>query len=77
MADRSVDNIWYSKDYQTSACWPAQPASLSRGGEGFNYLRLSSQAASPLRAYAVLNCTLGVGQTRLRGVGFAAIRFRH
>ena len=38
-------------------------------------LLLSPRAASPLRAYAILNYTLGVGQTRLRGVGFAAIRF--
>ena len=60
-----------------SACWPATPASLSSGGECYNHLLLNSRAASPLRAYAILNYTLGVGQTRLRGVGFAAIRFCH
>ena len=46
-------------------------------GECYNHLLLNSRAASPLRAYAILNYTLGVGQTKLRGVGFAAIRFCH
>ena len=33
-----------------SACWPAPPANLSRGGEHYKHLLLSSRAASPLRA---------------------------
>ena len=44
-----------------SACWLAQPARLSRGGVPYKHLLLGSLAASPLRVYAILNYTLGVG----------------
>ncbi|KAH9634558.1 hypothetical protein HF086_006183 [Spodoptera exigua] len=47
-----------------SACWPASPASLSHGDVRYNHLLLSSRAAPPLRAYANLKNTLGVGQKR-------------
>ena len=40
-------------------------------------LFLSAPAALPLRTCAILNYTLGVGQIRLREVGFTAIRFCH
>ncbi|KAH9630902.1 hypothetical protein HF086_014643 [Spodoptera exigua] len=47
-----------------SACWPAKPASLSHGDVRYNHLLLSSRAAPPLRAFAILKNTLGVGQKR-------------
>ncbi|KAH9637240.1 hypothetical protein HF086_006884 [Spodoptera exigua] len=47
-----------------SACWPASPASLSHGDVRYNHLLLSSRAAPPLRAFAILKNTLGVGQKR-------------
>ncbi|CAH0700116.1 unnamed protein product [Spodoptera exigua] len=47
-----------------SACWPASPASLSHGDVRYNHLLLSSRAGPPLRTFANLKNTLGVGQKR-------------
>ena len=68
---------WFNTHHRGFGLLAGKPASLSRGGEHYNHLLLKSRPASPLRAYAILNYTLGVGQTRLRGVGFTAIHFCH